>query len=405
MRQAASTTATTASVSALHATVAAHCANLVGIGLARFGYTPLIPALIAAHWFAPSEAVYLGAANLAGYLAGALGARSAASRLGMVATLRGAMLLTTASLLACAAALGFSWFFIWRFVSGCTGGVAMALAAPAVMPSVPVARRGVAGGAIFTGVGLGIAASGTLVPLLIRWGVVETWLGLGGLALVLTAIAWGGWPAATPIASATAATEHGGKASEPLLRALYVEYALNAVGLVPHMVFLVDFIARGLGQGLQAGARYWVIFGIGALIGPLAGGYVGDRFGFRSALRGAYLLQALSVAIPLLTIARVPLEVSSLIVGASVPGIVAITLGRVRELAHSDPATQAAAWRWCTIAFAIGQAIAGYSFSYIFARVENGYPVLFALAASALLLALAVDMVFGATRRRPAVPG
>ena len=38
----------------LRATMAALSANLVGIGLARFGYTPLIPALIAAGWFAPS---------------------------------------------------------------------------------------------------------------------------------------------------------------------------------------------------------------------------------------------------------------------------------------------------------------------------------------------------------------
>jgi hypothetical protein len=51
--------------------VAGLCASLVGLGLARFAYTPLIPALIAAKWFSPAEAVYLGAANLAGYLAGA----------------------------------------------------------------------------------------------------------------------------------------------------------------------------------------------------------------------------------------------------------------------------------------------------------------------------------------------
>jgi hypothetical protein len=50
----------------------------------------------------------------------------------------------------------------------------MALAAPAVMPAIPAEHRGLAGGAIFTGVGLGIAASGTLVPLLMRWGLVET---------------------------------------------------------------------------------------------------------------------------------------------------------------------------------------------------------------------------------------
>src|SRR2546421_13034900 len=75
----------------IRATVAALSANLVGIGLARFGYTPLIPALVAAGWFTPSAAVYLGAANLAGYLAGALGARLLAARTGGAAPLRGAM--------------------------------------------------------------------------------------------------------------------------------------------------------------------------------------------------------------------------------------------------------------------------------------------------------------------------
>ncbi|BBN55742.1 hypothetical protein TRE132_38670 [Pseudomonas chlororaphis subsp. aurantiaca] len=48
------------------------CASLVSIGLARFAYTPLIPQLIQAHWFVQADVVYLGAANLAGYLIGAL---------------------------------------------------------------------------------------------------------------------------------------------------------------------------------------------------------------------------------------------------------------------------------------------------------------------------------------------
>jgi hypothetical protein len=68
--------------------VAGLCASLVGLGLARFAYTPLIPALIAAKWFSPAEAVYLGAANLAGYLAGALIARELGARAGSVRTLR-----------------------------------------------------------------------------------------------------------------------------------------------------------------------------------------------------------------------------------------------------------------------------------------------------------------------------
>ncbi|MGD9512119.1 MAG: YbfB/YjiJ family MFS transporter, partial [Geminicoccaceae bacterium] len=57
------------------AAVAGACATLVGIGLARFAYTPLLPALIEGGWFGPADAAYLGAANLVGYLAGAITAR------------------------------------------------------------------------------------------------------------------------------------------------------------------------------------------------------------------------------------------------------------------------------------------------------------------------------------------
>ena len=56
------------------AMLAGLCASLVGIGLARFAYTPLIPVLVTEQWFDPAQAAYLGAANLAGYLAGALSA-------------------------------------------------------------------------------------------------------------------------------------------------------------------------------------------------------------------------------------------------------------------------------------------------------------------------------------------
>ena len=397
-------TAAGPAVPPLRAALAALSANLVGIGLARFAYTPLIPALIGAHWFLPSAAVYLGAANLAGYLVGALGARRVAVRLGGAAALRGAMALTAVSLLACASPLGFWWFFVWRFVSGATGGLLMASAAPAVMAVIPAERRGIAGGVIFTGVGLGIALSGTLVPLLMRWGLVETWLGLAAAAALLTLAAWRAWPAAPlPMPAADRGPEP--RHSDPQLAALYLEYALNAVGLVPHMVFLVDFIARGLGRGLAAGSLYWIVFGAGAVAGPLVGGHVGDRIGFRAALRAAFVIEAAFVALPLVTTAGAGLLASSFVVGAFVPGIVAITIGRTRELTVADPAAHTAAWAYCTTAFAVGQALAAYGFAYVFARSGNAYPLLFALAALALLAALAIDVAAGAYAWRRTAPG
>lgn len=247
---------------------------------------------------------------------------------------------------------------------------------------------------IFTGVGLGIAASGTFVPLLMRWGLVETWLGLAAIAAGLTALTWTGWPASVSGARRLARTVHR---RPKMLQALYLEYALNAVGLVPHMVFLVDFVARGLGWGLRTGGLYWIIFGAGAVVGPLLAGHVGDRIGFRTALRLAFLIQMLAVVVPLVTISGPLIALSSLVVGAFVPGILAIMIGRTRELVPHDPSGQAAAWSCCTTAFAVGQAIAGYGFSYVFARTQGDHAILFGLGAIALFLALVIDFTAAST--------
>lgn len=374
--------------------LSAFCASLVGLGLARFGYTPLLPAIVAAHWFPASSAAYLGAANLAGYLAGALLGRRLAARLSTPAVINAMMALATLTFFASAAPVSFLWFFVWRFASGLAGGVLMVLAAPSVLAHVPAARRGRAGGVIFMGVGIGIAASGTLVPLLLKAGLSFTWVGMGVLALLMTLVAWRGWPADHHHHAAAHGHQH--QPHPPgILRALYAEYALNAVGLVPHMIFLVVFVARGLGEGLQAGAFYWVLFGIGATAGPLLTGHLADKTGFRAALRLAFLIEALAVLSPAFLHSAVALGVSSLVVGAYTPGIVPLVLGRVHELLPHHPAEQKAAWSRATACFALLQAGGAYGLSFIFAH-GGGYDVLFIIGAVALSVSLAVDLAAGA---------
>jgi predicted MFS family arabinose efflux permease len=387
-------------VSVGRATLAGLCASLAGIGLARFAYTALMPALVAEQWFPASQAAYLGAANLAGYLAGALAAPHIARAAPVAVVLRAMMLLATASFFACAQPLSFAWFFVWRFAAGVSGGALMVLAALAVLPYVPASRRGLAAGVIFTGVGLGIIMSGTLVPLLFRFGLGPTWEGLGLLSLLVTVLAWGGWPKAATPPVPDPQRHNRSAASNAALRALYVEYGLNAVGLVPHMIFLVDFVARGLGQGLAAGARYWVVFGLGAVAGPILAGCLADRVGFRAALRLAFLAQALAIGLVVLTDRPLALMASSAIVGAAVPGVVPLALGRVQELVEGDRGRKAA-WSLCTAAFALGQAIAAYVFACVFERSDGGHLPLFAAGAGALLLALAIDLVWPRTPRVP----
>ncbi|MBM3600143.1 MAG: YbfB/YjiJ family MFS transporter [Alphaproteobacteria bacterium] len=381
-------TATARADGVARATFAGLCAILVGIGLARFAYTPLIPALIAAGWFGPADAFYLGAANFAGYLAGALTARAMARHAAIPTVLRAMMLLVAASFFAGMSPISFAWFFLWRFASGLAGGVLMVLGPTAVLAQIPAARRGFAGGVIFAGVGIGIIASGTAVPLLMRLGLAETWAGIGIISVLLTVAAWRFWPEGdAPIAATNARAVEPGATS---LKVFCLVYGLTAIGLVPHMVFLVDFVARGVGAGLEIGARYWVLFGIGAMIGPVLAGQLADRIGFGRALRLALLAEAFAVILPVVTDATPALNVTSLVVGGFVPGVAGLAVGRVHELVNAGDAERRAAWSLCTVFFAIGQALGAYAMSAAFAAFHS-YALLFAAGAAVLALSLMLD--------------
>ncbi|HTR08556.1 MAG TPA: YbfB/YjiJ family MFS transporter, partial [Paraburkholderia sp.] len=102
MQQVVSNPAAPAAFNVWRGTLAGASASLIGIGLARFAYTPLLPAIIGAHWFPASTAAYLGAANLGGYLAGALLAGPMVRVAKPATVLRVMMLLATIAFVACA---------------------------------------------------------------------------------------------------------------------------------------------------------------------------------------------------------------------------------------------------------------------------------------------------------------
>ncbi len=378
----------------LRTVLAATAAALVGIGIARFAYSPLLPVLIARGWFAPSAAAYLGAANLLGYLVGALGARSVGARLGIRRTIRGAMLAACVSLAACCAPMPFAWFFGWRLVSGIVGGLLMILAPSTVMAHVPAVRRGVASGLILTGVGLGVAASGTMVPLLIGWGLTQAWLGLAALSLLLTVLAWREWPdAASPVPVQGASPIRFG--------AVCTAYGLCAVGMVPHMVFLVDYVARGLGLGIGAGSVIWVVFGAGALCGPIVYGRLADRFGPAAAIRGVVGAEAVCLAVLMITANPLIVGASGFVAGSIVPGVTALMLGRVGMMAGNDGAARQRGWTLATVAWAIGQAAGAYGLAWLYGRTGN-YELLFAAALVAIALCALIEagLALASFRRR-----
>ena len=109
-------------------------ATLSGVGLARFAYTALMPQMVHAGWFSGEQVAYLGAANLLGYLIGALVAAPLAERMGALRVLVICWVAVALSFAGCSLPQPMAVFFVWRLISGIAGAALMVLG-----PSVAMA--------------------------------------------------------------------------------------------------------------------------------------------------------------------------------------------------------------------------------------------------------------------------
>lgn len=360
-------------------------ATLVGIGLGRFAYAALLPAIIEASWFSAVEGAYLGAANLAGYLVGALVAPALGRRLGGVAVIRASLVLVCLSFVLCTVPAPFAWFFLWRLLAGVAGALLMVLGPSHVLAALPPDRRKSGASLVFTGVGVGILLSATLVPVLVAWSLSLAWWALGAAAILPTVLCWRRWRHAGADAQAPADGAEGPAATPGVtLGAVLVAYALDAVGFVPHTVFWVDFLARQAGYSTAAAGGFWALFALGAVAGPFLAGRAAQVLGWNLALAAALTAKAVAVALPVYTRAPWAAVFSSVVVGALVPGMVALVSGRIAELV--GPTQHRRAWGWATAVFASSQAAAAYAFAALYAEAGSYLP-LFGWGAAALGLA------------------
>ena len=366
-------------------------ATLSGVGLARFAYTALMPQMVLAGWFTGEQVAYLGAANLLGYLIGALAAAPLADRLGAVRVLVLCWAAVALSFIGCSFAQPIPVFFVWRLISGMAGATLMVLGPSIAMAATPLARRAALGPLMFCGIGVGALLSATLVPSLALQSLGAVWW---GLALVCVAALWGGWrcarllPAPAPIAVTPQALAPALPA--PALWTLPVvlvllAYVTDGFGFVPHTVFWVDYLARELHLGASYASTQWAIFGLGAVAGPLCASLCASRWGWWRTTAGAYALKAAAIGLPLVWADFAGHAVSGFVVGALSPGMAAITSGYVMQLL--GPAQHKKMWGYATAAFALLQATAGYFMAYLYASTGS-YHSLFIWGCAALSLGM-----------------
>ena len=382
------------------ALLAGFMATLSGVGLSRFAYTALLPQVVDAGWFTGEQAAYIGAANLLGYLIGALCAAPMAERWPGQRLLLVSWAVVALSFAAECVPQPMAVFFVWRCVAGVAGGVLMVLGPSLAMAATPAARRAVLGPMMFCGIGFGALISASLVPVLASWRLSAAW---GALALVCGLAGWVGYRALRRLdaGSGSASIEslavsanlrlmengkttilHSSLTSTAVIL-LLLAYMTDGFGFVPHTVFWADYLARELHLGTAYASTQWAFFGLGAILGPLTLGLCAARWGWWRTGVAAFGLKALAIGLPLVAVSAPVHAVSGLLVGAFSPGMSAVVSGYLMQLI--GPLQHKRMWGLATAGFSLTQAASGGLMAWLYTQL-GAYRPLFAIGCASLLL-------------------
>ncbi len=264
---------------------------LIAMGLGRFAFTALLPAMQVGTGFSDADAGWMASLNLAGYLGGVFWAGRAGPAT-KAALFRAGLIVAVVGVAAMALDLGLVYWDVLRFVAGVTSGLLFVLGTSFVFDRG--AASGPSGAALhFAGVGVGIALSGIVGQLIGDWRVA--WIVLGVVALVL-AVVGHGLPAPTPGRAAPGASPPASVAIRwtPGFTLLVVAYALEGLGYIVAGTFLVSILRRAP-ETAHLASFAWILAGLTAIPSPLVWGRIAHRIGYWGALTLAYGVQAIGI--------------------------------------------------------------------------------------------------------------
>jgi predicted MFS family arabinose efflux permease len=374
-------------------------AMAAAMGIGRFVYTPILPAMMAGLGLSKSAAGLIASANFLGYLLGALLAAwpnlPGSRRTWLLGALATSGLTTAAMGLTHAMAA----FLVLRFVGGAASAIVLVFASAIVLEHLTQANRPALSALHFSGVGIGITVSAVLIAALLQAG--EQWSALwwtsGLLSLAATVIV-----AALVRDGSEAPRLHRERtrARNPALLRLVIAYGLFGFGYVITATFLV-MIVRTTPQIRSLEPVIWVAFGLAAAPSVALWTQLAARFGLTATFAIACVVEAIGVLASVAWPTASGALLAAILVGGTFMGLTALGLVRARMLATGDPRRVLALM---TGAFGLGQ-IVGPGYAGFVADRLGGFAVPSLTAVAALLLAAVLTGATpGTAAGNPAAP-
>jgi len=271
--------------------------------------------------------------------------------------------------------------------------------------------RAALGGAMFAGPGAGIVASGLLASALVAWGRASAlaWLVFGVLACLLTASVWRifqtraereGKPPVVPSEAKDRDAAPARDPSPPLtahphteVATLAVAYGISGFGYIVTATFLPVIARAALPADSPWLDLFWPIFGAGVILGAVLATRVRVSGDLRIVLAGAYLVQAIAIAIGLALPTAAGFALGSFLLGLPFTALTYFALQEVRRL---RPHQVAATTGLVTAIWSLGQTAGPPMVAVLLRRttaVGAAFTLSLAIAAGALVVGAVVFVV------------
>ncbi|MBF0381199.1 MAG: YbfB/YjiJ family MFS transporter [Magnetococcales bacterium] len=363
--------------------------NLVSMGVARFAYTPLLPAMLS-DGLNLDGAGMIASLNYVGYLVGAVLSITVSSVLAQKWMFRIGMILCllTTFLMAWGDSI-----VIWsavRFFAGLGSAITMIVGSAIVLKLLVKHNEAKKVPIQFAGVGLGIAVSGAVAMLLVFDGDWRLgWISLGLFSLIVTPYAM--WVIEHNSVETSSINNTNSNVNNKLpmfVWFLCAAYFCEGIGYVVSGTFLPTIIEKI--PGLQGtGYSIWIVVGLAAAPSCLFWAKMAHKLGDVEAIMVALLVQAVGVIIPVFADSAFLNILGAFLYGGTFLGIVSMTLSFGGRLGSANPAQTMGI---LTVAFGVGQVI-GPIYATALTNWQNSYDAALIVTVAIILLGWTILMM------------
>lgn len=325
----------------------------VAMGVGRFAFTPLFPLMVRDGLLDAQSGALLAGSNYLGYLVGAM----LASRLQLrPAPLMAFGLVATVAVTAGVglAASSMAWAIL-RFIAGVLSAWTLVATSAWGLGWLASLGRPNLAGAVFAGVGLGIAAAGMFCLLVpgVEASSLAMWVELGALAalaIVVPLLVSRRLPAPVPMPAASS-PRHAAPAPAPGAGGLIACYALFGFGYILPATYL-PALARQVVDDPHVFGWAWPLFGTAAALSTVLVSALLKHANRSAVWAACHLVMAVGVLLPIAWPALGGVIASALLVGGTFMVITMVGMQEARSRVADNPT---AVLGRMTAGFALGQ--------------------------------------------------